>query len=474
MNLSTVATLAGYKSHYTADGKRTLCGREVSNSTSGIDMCKACDKAAAKLREAEAAETPAPAPSADAPSRELVIHFGYSSEGVQCGATQDTPYGSACTLDLSAVTCDACRTAHAESNPFARAARDAETEREETETADAFDMANLTPAQITVLETNIGRVPETVRAAQEITRSGDLASREHTARYFDGGWGSTVLRADVDPAAYSSAVCNANDTAREEGYARLTVAWFSCFDSTYAMAKEQNDTDRESAEWHAQQDAENAAEYAAMLAATHVIEFTGNDVAMCGEPVRQADGILRVTTDATDATCSDCIAQEAALAAEDAQDGPTDDEIHAAALEAALSRAKSHVDLSSLSTARPPRRAHARTTPASAARTYPRTENGRTVWACCESSIGEPCQHRTGARTEGAPMVVVEPSRTDRHKVVAWLIGLNTTLRREFRSDRATRLHVAYWAQTHGVRPAAGKRFAWQQHETLSLAPARI
>ena len=71
-------------------------------------------------------------------------------------------------------------------------------------------------------------------------------------------------------------------------------------------------------------------------------------------------------------------------------------------------------------------------------------------------------------------MVVVEPSRTDRHKVVAWLIGLNTTLRREFRADRSTRLHVAYWAQTHGVRPAAGKRFAWQQHETLSLAPARI
>jgi hypothetical protein len=57
MNLSTVATLAGYKSHYTADGKTTLCGREVSNATSGIDMCKSCDKAAAKLQTA-AVDTP--------------------------------------------------------------------------------------------------------------------------------------------------------------------------------------------------------------------------------------------------------------------------------------------------------------------------------------------------------------------------------------------------------------------------------
>jgi len=52
MNLSTVATIAGYKSHYTQDGQRTLCGREASNATSGIDMCKACQKAADKLTEA--------------------------------------------------------------------------------------------------------------------------------------------------------------------------------------------------------------------------------------------------------------------------------------------------------------------------------------------------------------------------------------------------------------------------------------
>jgi hypothetical protein len=29
--------------------------------------------------------------------------------------------------------------------------------------------------------------------------------------------------------------------------------------------------------------------------------------------------------------------------------------------------------------------------------TYPRiTEDGRTVWACCESSIGPDCQHKAG------------------------------------------------------------------------------
>lgn len=53
MDFSTVATLAGYKSHYTADMKRTLCGREVSNGTDGTDMCKACTNKVAKLTEAE-------------------------------------------------------------------------------------------------------------------------------------------------------------------------------------------------------------------------------------------------------------------------------------------------------------------------------------------------------------------------------------------------------------------------------------
>lgn len=34
-------------------------------------------------------------------------------------------------------------------------------------------------------------------------------------------------------------------------------------------------------------------------------------------------------------------------------------------------------------------------------RTYPRhTLDGRTVWACCVSSIGPICQHRVGATSE--------------------------------------------------------------------------
>jgi hypothetical protein len=51
MEFATVTTLGGYKSHFTVDGIKTMCGREVSNGTSAIDMCKRCEKSAVKLTE---------------------------------------------------------------------------------------------------------------------------------------------------------------------------------------------------------------------------------------------------------------------------------------------------------------------------------------------------------------------------------------------------------------------------------------
>lgn len=188
-------------------------------------------------------------------------------------------------------------------------------------------------------------------------------------------------------------------------------------------------------------------------AQTHVIKFVGMETTMCGEPVQQSMGTLRVSVDPSDATCAQCIASEAELAALDAVQPDDDAADHREAIKAAQDAE----------------------TAAQAAPGYPRqTADGRTVWACCESSIGAPCQHRTGARDAGVPMVVIEPSRTDRRKVVAWLVGLNTPLHREFRADRSMPLHVAFWAQGHGVRPVDGRKFKWQKHETLSLAPARI
>lgn len=52
MNLSTVATISGSKSHLSEDGRVTLCGREVSNGTDASNPCKTCQGKAAKLTAA--------------------------------------------------------------------------------------------------------------------------------------------------------------------------------------------------------------------------------------------------------------------------------------------------------------------------------------------------------------------------------------------------------------------------------------
>lgn len=412
VTLHTYATIGGYKSHYSTDGNTTLCGREVSNATSGIDMCKTCDKRAAKLTEAETAET-----------------------------TETT----------------------APAAPV-------------EPTADVFDMSNLTDAQMTVLETNIGRVPEVIANALAAVAHGSTHAAEHRATYYTPG--TTVLRADVDPAAYSSAVVNANDTAREEGWERRTADWFDCLDYSYESMRVENESARQRAAFYAEQDAETADAAPFEPYAAHVRWAVGP----VATPEQRDAKLARIEADAAAGTLPTNVAEwgwsaeelasvKATAEANAAAPEPSDVQDDAAALEAALEAAESH--LSPLSRAHAPARAHADSMGEASVSNYPRVDaNGHTVWACCESSIGEPCQHRTGPRELREPMVVVEPSRTDRRKVVAWLLGLNTSLRREFRADRSTPLHVAYWAQTHGVRPATGKRFNWEKHETLSLARA--
>lgn len=205
MELYNVATISGSKSHLSKDGHVTLCGRDVSNATGPKNPCKACADKAAKLAD-YAARTAYAANVAD---------------------SQD--------MDLS------------QAAPVETAAAPAER----------FDMANLTDAQMAVLETNQGRVPEVIDAAYEIYGSRATGAAEHRATYYVPD--TMILRADVDPAAYSSAVCNANDTARENGYARLSPLWFECLDSSYACMREENESARERAAFYAQQDAETAA-----------------------------------------------------------------------------------------------------------------------------------------------------------------------------------------------------------------------
>lgn len=279
--------------------------------------------------------------------------------------------------------------------------------------ADTFDMANLTDAQTAVLETNLGRVPEVIKATWEISASNLVRSIEHHTTYYRPG--TLALRADVDPAAYSSAVINANDTAREEGWTRLSAVWFDCLDSTYAMHRDENESTRQREAFEAQQQAEADAAYAAMLNATHVIQFEGTERAMCGERVDRrtlGEGILRVSVDPSDATCPECLTQEAALATRDDAPEPSDDECHQAALLEALEAAESHM--------------------------------------------------------EAAPVLTV--TKGTRGRVCA-RVGAHA---KEFNDGPALRLHVSMWAHTQGFRPAAGRKFRWSREGDVVSAPAAL
>jgi hypothetical protein len=118
------------------------------------------------------------------------------------------------------------------------------------ETPAPFNLLAPTDDEMAVLETNMGGAEATKRGALEAA----FISTEHAARYFRPE--SLTLRADVDPAAYSSAIRNADDTAREEGFIRLTPPWFKCLDWSYEMMRVENETARERAEFYAAQDAE--------------------------------------------------------------------------------------------------------------------------------------------------------------------------------------------------------------------------
>lgn len=244
---------------------------------------------------------------------------------------------------------------------------------------DVFDMYNLTDAQVTVLETNIGRVPETIAAAREILSDNRTTAWAHAGRYYVPN--TSTLLPTVDPAAYSSAVHNANDTAREEGWTRLSQAWFTCLDYSYESMRVENETIRQQAAFYAEQDAEHCpncqqthpVEDAELHAApcfvcagdghsgcqhgddapatinrhqahdeTHAIQYVGDDMTMCDAPVKGMDGIKRVSVDPSDATCRDCITAERHVAAEDANPGPTDDETNAEIL-TALGVAERHL-----------------------------------------------------------------------------------------------------------------------------------
>lgn len=388
MTFHTVYTIAGYKTHYSQDAKRTLCGRDVSNAAGNtLDMCRTCEKNAAKIND----------------YNERTAYAARAAE------TQD----------------DVMHAAPVEP------------------TADVFDMTNLTDAQTAVMETNIGRVPEVIKAAKDVggtalvafDGASSHAARVHQVTYYREG--TATLGADIDPAAYSSAVCNANDTAREEGSPYMSAAWFSCFDSSYVFMREENESARQRAAWEVESEAEQNATYAAMLDATHVIKFVGMDVTMCSEKVQRAvygEDTLRVSVDPSDATCQECIAQEAALAALDAAPEPSDDEMHRIALDAALTAAERRME-TPLDRAPAPVHAHAYT---------------------------------TGA--DGAETPVLTLTQTARGRVLV-SVGEHS---REFADNRAIKLHAAMWAHSVGFQPVKGRGFKWHRDGKIMSAPARL
>lgn len=140
---------------------------------------------------------------------------------------------------------------------------DAETAAETAAPA-PFSLLSLSDSEREVMETNRGRLGEVIRAAQEVQNLGGEDVRAHRLTYFRPG--TLALRQDVDPAAYSSAVINANDTAREEGWPRLSERWFACLDSTYVIHFDENKGRAADAAYRAEQDAEMAAEAAAEAA----------------------------------------------------------------------------------------------------------------------------------------------------------------------------------------------------------------
>lgn len=427
MTLSTVATIAGYKSHYTQDGKRTLCGREVSNGTSGIDMCKACEKSAAKITAAETVTPVEPTPDAplskvgDAPVV-LTRRMCTDGEDVPAGAEHVYSYSADWTRGMAHGWFNLYRFDEDEAYgelgdgvkwygvaSFSGAAPDlfyaggsmadalGALAGEHAEHARRVDQASISLAGVRVSTITHGDVlinflPTTVEPTQDTTEHATREAAIRALNFFPVARELTA-REDIMVTAYMRGETVADDA-------------LSSLDRAHVPAPARTRTTP-----------------AEDVPTVHGIEYPGYPSTLCGETVRGTSGILRVSVDPSDVTCAECVSGEAELAARDASDGPTDDEIHAE------------------------------------------------IVASVEPDM-DPALHaavRAAADAErGVLTLRLAPMAGGR---VMASVG---AYERPFMDNRAVRMQVAFWAHTKGFQPVKGRGFDWHRSGKLVEAPARL
>jgi hypothetical protein len=426
--------------HLSARNDETLCGRfsstfrYVANGDVPADarVCTPCDRAAVKRAEDRARLEYA---TRAAETQDDVMHAA--------GTRVTTPRGTGVVVgtyegpdaDVIVFTPDA---GGPDVHTLAATAAPEETAEE---TADApYNMLALTDAERAVLETNRGRLDEMLTASLRAC----AASMAHTDRYFvTGDTGKLTMRQDVDPAAYSSAVINANDTAREETFRPLSARWFAVLDSTYDMITDE------------QGGADSITRRAQRAAATHVIGFTWSAVTECGYAVKAPCGILRVSVDPTDATCAECRELESVRAELDAR--VPDEEAMFSAYVEAVQNGGVEAAAPLLAPDAPVILTAAQTAAYDAHMIAP--QNRRADGRVTIPGLG-------GVTAELPPVVSVE--REGRF-LVASVASLGLTVR--VVNGPHARRSVEFWAKSNGVRPASGKRWEWIKSGDALVAP---
>lgn len=443
----------------------------------------------------------AAAPVEPSPAREFKIHFGYSSEGVQCGATQDTPYGSACTLDLSAVTCDACRTAHMQNNPLARAAAAAPVEpvRADWETAPLPAPVQPTMCQdcetrpATIFDTDApmcaecaGDVPVTLSRPMQTTGDSIPWGAEHVYRY-SADWavglshGSFNLYRFDETAAYGElgdgimwyGVSSFNGsvpatfyvgTSLPDALRALAVAhggharFVDMSTTTMGGGRAEKIVPGEVKINFLGRYAESLPTLPSVTdTQTHVIKFTGDDSTMCGTLVRGEGTTLRVSVDPTDATCPDCIRESAALAVLDAL--VPDEEAMFAAYVEAVQNGGAENDVPMITTA--PESTERPTGDYDAHMVHPdnRAPGGKVRIPGLD-----------GVTVPLPPVVRVE--RQGRFLVASMTVHGAPETFRTANGPRA-RQTVETWARTRGVRPSA-RGWKWIKDGDVLVAPVTM
>lgn len=413
-------TIAGYKTHYSQDAKRTLCGREVSNSAGEtLDMCKACVKAAAKITEhaARAAET-------------------------QDDVMQSTPAGPIMADWEREIT---------ETGTVAPDPATIMTDENGMPTEAAYARSiTLQDAMDTVFRPMVGQTRiDPVTGHRYVVKGVQFRS----PRRFHGP--SVVVSGEVIDDVRTPTMAGGERTTygayASESFRHVPNETPMALPFDYAAAglhsAESEAIDRAACELPDDDD-----EFSSD--AVHGITFEWSEETMCGRVVKAIRGVKtadRVTVDPTDVTCSQCADEEAQLAALDAQEGPTDDETHAAFL-AALTAAEERAGVI-------------------------RGDVDPLTVAMGKAHGYVPANLRPGGMVHipGLPetaCVPMLPTLTLTQTPVGRILASVGGQSREFTDNRALRMHVSFWAHSVGFGPAKGRAFKWHQSGKIIAAPA--